>query len=93
MKINEPCSPLSFKTDLVSKESAFLGHFEVTASVSGMYICKREVIYPPPSTVDCHTTEVIIAGKNSPTHWIICLIGYVYFCVCVCINMYVICQI
>lgn len=48
-----------------SAESLFYGHFEVTAHNSGVYICKREVIYPPPSTADCHTTEVIVAEKQS----------------------------
>lgn len=48
-----------------SAESLFSSQFEVTANSSGEYVCKRTVVYPPPCTEDCHTTEVIVAEKQS----------------------------
>ncbi|XP_041806949.1 uncharacterized protein LOC121616290 [Chelmon rostratus] len=53
---------------LDSTHSLFSSHFEVTAYNSGVYICKREVIYPPPFSMDCHTTEVVVAEKSLPTN-------------------------
>lgn len=50
--------PCSFMQHPDSAGNQFSGHFEVTASSSGVYVCKREVIYPPPFTEDCHSTEV-----------------------------------
>ncbi|XP_023250960.1 T-cell-specific surface glycoprotein CD28-like [Seriola lalandi dorsalis] len=46
-------------------ECPLSGQFEVTATKSGVYICKREVIYPPPFIEDCHTTEVKVDEKQS----------------------------
>ncbi|KAL7384956.1 hypothetical protein ABVT39_012410 [Epinephelus coioides] len=48
-----------------SAESLFSSQFEVTANSSGEYVCKRTVVYPPPCIEDCHTTEVIVAEKQS----------------------------
>ncbi|KAE8299856.1 hypothetical protein D5F01_LYC02274 [Larimichthys crocea] len=50
---------------LYSADSVFSGQFKVTANHSGVYICKRELIYPPPQREDCHVTEVIVAEKQS----------------------------
>ncbi|KAG8000949.1 hypothetical protein GBF38_018252, partial [Nibea albiflora] len=41
------------------------GQFEIIANHSGVYTCKRELIYPPPQREDCHDTEVIVAEKQS----------------------------
>ncbi|XP_053185177.1 T-cell-specific surface glycoprotein CD28 homolog isoform X1 [Scomber japonicus] len=43
---------------------SFSGQYEVIANNSGVYICKMEVIYPPPFKVSCHSTEVVVAEKQ-----------------------------
>ncbi|XP_042282709.1 T-cell-specific surface glycoprotein CD28-like [Thunnus thynnus] len=51
----------------LSKESGsgvFSSQYEITANNSGVYICKKEVIYPPPYKEECHSTKVIVAEKQ-----------------------------
>ncbi|XP_076602260.1 uncharacterized protein LOC143330007 [Chaetodon auriga] len=65
LHFNGSCiSQISLSKHLDSAYNLFSGHFEVTADTSGVYICKREVIYPPPFSVDCHTTELLVAEKQ-----------------------------
>lgn len=42
----------------------FSGQFEVTANNSGMYICRRVMMYPPPFRQDCHSTELKVDETN-----------------------------
>ncbi|KAK2840248.1 hypothetical protein Q5P01_013988 [Channa striata] len=44
-----------------SAEIPFSGHFEVTASHSGVYTCKMEVQYPPPYQEEFYSTEIQVA--------------------------------
>lgn len=46
-----------------------LVQFKITviATKSGVYTCKREVIYPPPFTEACYTTDVKVNGKTHNT--------------------------
>ncbi|KAG7219695.1 hypothetical protein INR49_018899 [Caranx melampygus] len=46
---------------------SFPGRFEVTATKSGVYICKRQVIYPPPFVENCHTTDVKVNDSITET--------------------------
>lgn len=64
--LNDSCiDQIHLNKQADSAESLFSGKFEVTAYNNGVYICKREVIYPPPFSEDCHTTEVIVAEKQT----------------------------
>lgn len=49
---------------------SFSGQYEVIANNSGVYICKMEVIYPPPFKDSCHSTKVVVAGKTQYQHFI-----------------------
>lgn len=54
---------IDVKEQRVSAEDLSSSQFEVTANNSGMYICQRKKIYPPPYNEDCHATEVIVTEK------------------------------
>ncbi|XP_062287756.1 T-cell-specific surface glycoprotein CD28-like [Scomber scombrus] len=45
-------------------KGSFSGQYEVIANISGVYICKMEVLYPPPYKESCHSTEVVVAEKQ-----------------------------
>ncbi|XP_029981228.1 uncharacterized protein LOC115412734 [Sphaeramia orbicularis] len=43
-----------------SGDSLFSGVFEVIANSSGVYVCQREVLEPPPYREECYSMEVMI---------------------------------
>lgn len=56
-------SPSSFMQVSGPAAGLFTSQYEVIANNSGVYKCKMEVMYPPPYKEDCHSTEVVVAGK------------------------------
>ncbi|KAM7406965.1 hypothetical protein PAMA_002934 [Pampus argenteus] len=68
--VDRACSgpPLDGNTNKPGSGSAdglLSSHYEVTASNSGVYTCKREMVYPPPYKEDCHSTEVVLAETQN----------------------------
>ncbi|XP_026150485.1 T-cell-specific surface glycoprotein CD28-like [Mastacembelus armatus] len=61
---NDYISQIQVNKRSESAESLFYGQFKVTANNSGTYVCRSEVLYPPPFRDDCHRTEVRVDGTT-----------------------------
>ncbi|KAM7380178.1 hypothetical protein PAMP_003491 [Pampus punctatissimus] len=68
---NDSCINNIRLTKNFGSDGLLSSQYEVTANNSGVYTCKREMVYPPPYKEDCHSTEVVLAemqntNKTSP---------------------------